>query len=99
MPRSTNSICAIETVTVNVVKIAPDLFKDKVTVDPQRWRHGLRPRKQLQSEQKIKLKYLAFPFQAQIDKTTISDEQVLAQYEKDKATYQILQTARQTHPV
>lgn len=87
-----------ETVTVNVVKIAPDLFKDKVTVDPQALATWFEAEKNAyKSEQKIKLKYLAFPYQAQLEKITISDEQVLTQYEKDKATYQIPEKRHARH--
>jgi peptidyl-prolyl cis-trans isomerase D len=87
-----------ETVTVNVVKISPDLFNDKITVDPQALATWFEAEKNAyKSEQKIKLKYLAFPYQAQIDKVTINDEQVLAQYEKDKGAYQIPEKRHARH--
>ncbi|MEK6201346.1 MAG: peptidylprolyl isomerase, partial [Desulfobulbaceae bacterium] len=87
-----------ETVTVKVVKISLDLFSDKIEIVPQELAAWFETEKNnYKTEQKIKLKYLTFPYKAQIDRMTISDEQILAQYEKDKAAYQIPEQRHARH--
>jgi peptidyl-prolyl cis-trans isomerase D len=87
-----------ETVSVKVIKISPDLFNDKIVVDPQDLAAWFEKEKNTyKTEQKIKLNYLSFPYKAQIDKVTISDEQVLAQYEKEKTAYQIPEKRHARH--
>jgi peptidyl-prolyl cis-trans isomerase D len=87
-----------ETVSVKVVKVTPDLFIDKIVVDPQDLAAWFETEKNTyKTEQKIKLNYLSFPYKAQTDKITISDEQVLAQYEKDKAAYQVPEKRQARH--
>ncbi len=79
-----------ETVMVKVAKISPDLFTDKIVVDPQKLAAWFETAKDnYKTEEKIKLRYLSFPYKAQEENITISDAQVLARYEKDKAAYQI----------
>ncbi|MBW6521641.1 MAG: SurA N-terminal domain-containing protein [Desulfoarculaceae bacterium] len=87
-----------ETVTVKVVKISPDLFNDKVTIDPQEltaWFETEQNR--YLTERKIKLKYLIFPYQAQKDSIAVNDAQILAQYENDKAAYQTPEQRQARH--
>ena len=87
-----------ETVTVKVVQISPDLFNDKIVVDPQDLAAWFETKKDnYKTEQKIKVQYLSFPYNAQQENITISDEQVLAQYEKDKAAYQIPEKRHAKH--
>ncbi len=87
-----------ETVTVKVVKISPDLFSDTIKIVPQELAAWFETEKNsYKTEQKIKLKYLTFPYKTQIDQITISDEQILAQYEKDKAAYQIPEQRHARH--
>lgn len=87
-----------ETVLVKVVKISPDLFTDKIVVDPQKLAAWFETEKDnYKTEQKIKLQYLSFPYKAQEESITISDAQVLAQYEKDKAAYQIPEKRQARH--
>ncbi len=87
-----------ETVSVKVVKVTPDLFNDKIVVDPQDLAAWFETEKNTyKTKQKIKLNYLSFPYKAQIDKVTISAEQVLAQYEKEKDTYQVPEKRQARH--
>jgi peptidyl-prolyl cis-trans isomerase D len=87
-----------ETVSVKVVKVAPDLFNDKIVVDPKDLAFWFETEKNTyKTEQKIKLNYLSFPYKAQTEKVTISDEQVLAQYEKEKAVYQVPEQRQARH--
>lgn len=87
-----------ETVSVKFVKVTPDLFIDKIVVDPQDLGAWFETEKNTyKTEKKIKLNYLEFPYKAQMDKVKISNEQVLAQYEKDKATYQIPEKRHARH--
>jgi peptidyl-prolyl cis-trans isomerase D len=87
-----------ETVLVKVVKVSPDLYSDKIVVNPQELAFWFETEKNsYKTEQKIKVKYLSFPYKAQQENITISDEQVLAQYEKDKATYQIPEKRHARH--
>ncbi|MDD3815337.1 MAG: SurA N-terminal domain-containing protein [Desulfocapsaceae bacterium] len=87
-----------ETVTVKVVKISPELFSDKIVVTPQDLAAWFETKKDnYKTEQKIKVQYLSFPYNAQQKNITISDEQVRAQYEKDKAAYQIPEKRHARH--
>ncbi|MDO9043009.1 MAG: SurA N-terminal domain-containing protein [Desulfocapsaceae bacterium] len=87
-----------ETVSVKFVKISPDLFNNKIVVEPQDLAAWFETEKNTyKTEQKIKLNYLSFPYKAQTDKITISDEQVLAQYDKEKAAYQIPEKRHARH--
>lgn len=87
-----------ETVTVKVVKVSPDLFNDKIVVNPQDLAAWFETKKDnYKTEQKVKVQYLSFPYKAQQKNVTISDEQVRAQYEKDKAAYQIPEKRHARH--
>lgn len=87
-----------ETVLVKVVKVSPDLFSDTVVVDPQELAAWFETEKDnYKTEQKIKVKYLSFPYQDQKEGVTISDEQVLAQYENDKDAYHIPEKRHARH--
>ncbi|MCX5870528.1 MAG: SurA N-terminal domain-containing protein [Deltaproteobacteria bacterium] len=87
-----------ETVRVKVVKVTPALFNDQIVVNPQDLAAWFETEKNTyKTEKKIKLNYLSFPYKAQIDKVTISDEQVLAQYEKEKAAYQVPEKRHARH--
>jgi len=87
-----------ETVKVKVVKIAPDLFNDKITIDPQELAAWFATVKDsYKTERKIKLKYLAFPYKDQTDRITITDDQILAHYEKEKAAYQVPEQRQARH--
>lgn len=87
-----------ETVLVKVVKVSPDLFIDKIVVDPQELAAWFEKEKNsYKTEQMIRLKYLSFPYKAQEESVTISDAQVLARYEKDKAAYQIPEQRQARH--
>ena len=88
----------LETVKVKVVKITPDLFNDQITIDPQElaaWYETVKD--SYKTERKIKLTYLAFPYQNQSDRITITDEQILAEYEKEKAAYQVPEQRQARH--
>ncbi|MBU1986461.1 MAG: SurA N-terminal domain-containing protein, partial [Proteobacteria bacterium] len=87
-----------ETVTVKVVKISPALFNDKIVINPQDLAAWFETKKDTyKTEQKIKVQYLSFPYNAQQENITISEEQVRAQYEKDKAAYQVPEKRHARH--
>ena len=87
-----------ETVTVNVVKVSPDLFLKSIEIDAKELADWYETEKtRYKGEQKIKLKYLPFPYKSAIDAMTITDEQILARYEKDKASYQIPEKRQARH--
>lgn len=87
-----------ESVTVDVIKVSPDLFLDTVKVDEKELAEWFEAEKsRYKGEQKIKLKYLPFPYKAAMGAITISDEQVLARYEKDKAAYQVPEKRQARH--
>jgi peptidyl-prolyl cis-trans isomerase D len=87
-----------ETVRVKTAKITPDLFKDKIVMNTQdlaTWYETVKDT--YKTEKKIKLNYLSFPYKTQIDKIKISDDQILAQYDKDKVTYQVPEKRHARH--
>jgi len=87
-----------ETVTVNVIKVSPGLFLKSIEVDAKEladWYESEKTR--YKGEQKIKLKYLPFPYKSAMAAITITDEQILARYEKDKAAYQIPEKRQARH--
>jgi peptidyl-prolyl cis-trans isomerase D len=87
-----------ESVIVKMIKVSPTAFSDQIVVEPGELAAWFETEKNTyKSEQKIKVKYLSFPFKAQMAGITISDEQVLAQFEKDKAAYQTPEQRQARH--
>jgi peptidyl-prolyl cis-trans isomerase D len=87
-----------ETLTVGVIKVTPALFTDQVVIDPEKLADWFEKEKNsYKSEQKIKLKYLSFPFKAQMNSITVSDEQALAHYEKNKNAFQTPEKRQARH--
>ncbi len=89
---------AKETVTVKVVKISPELFKDQITIDPLALATWFETAKDnYMTERQIKLKYLAFPYKNQTASITVTDDQIKAEYEKNKEAYQISEQRQARH--
>ncbi len=87
-----------ETVTVKVVKISPELFKDQITIDPLALAAWFETAKDnYMTERQIKLKYLAFPYKDQTGAITVTDDQIKAEYEKNKEAYQIPEQRQARH--
>jgi len=87
-----------ETVTVNVVKVSPDLFLNTIVVDGKELADWFETEKnRYKGEQKIKLKYLPFLYKSAMTGIPISDEQILARYEKEKGTYQVPEKRQARH--
>lgn len=87
-----------ETVTVNVIRVSPDRFGDAVQVDDTELTAWFEDQKErYKGEKKVKLKYLFFPYQSAMENISVSDEQILARYEKDKATHQIPERRQARH--
>ena len=87
-----------ETVTVKVVKISPELFKDQITIDPLALATWFETAKDnYMTERQIKLKYLAFPYKNQTASITVTDDQIKAEYEKNKEAYQIPEQRQARH--
>ena len=87
-----------ETVTINVVKVSPDLFLNTIVVDGKELADWFETEKnRYKGEQKIKVKYLPFLYKSAMAGIPISDEQILARYEKEKSTYQIPEKRQARH--
>ncbi len=87
-----------ESVVVKVIAIKPGAFNEQIVVEPEALAAWFATKKEnYKGEQKIKLKYLSFPFKSQMAGITISDEQVQAQFEKDKADYQTPEQRQARH--
>lgn len=88
----------MEQVTVEIVKVSPEHFSNTVKIEDDKlvaWFDKEKDR--YKSEQKIKLSYLSFPYLVQKEGLVISDEQVLAQYEKDMANWQVPEQRHARH--
>jgi len=87
-----------ETVTINVVKVSPDLFLNTIVVDGKELADWFETEKnRYKGEQKIKVKYLPFLYKSAMAGIPISEEQTLARYEKEKSTYQIPEKRQARH--
>lgn len=87
-----------ESVTVDVIKVSPDLFRDSIKVDDKELADWFAAEKnRYTGEQEIKLKYLSFSYQSALSAIAVSDEQILARYEKDKSAYQIPEKRQARH--
>ncbi|KAF0189733.1 MAG: peptidyl-prolyl cis-trans isomerase [Desulfobulbaceae bacterium] len=87
-----------ETVTVNVVKVSPALFLNTIVVDGKELADWFETEKnRYKGEQKIKLKYLPFHYKSAMAGIPVSDEQILARYEKEKGTYQVPEKRQARH--
>ena len=87
-----------ETVTINVVKVSPDLFLNTIVVDGKELADWFESEKnRYKGEQKIKVKYLPFLNKSAMAGIPISDERILARYEKEKSTYQIPEKRQARH--
>ncbi len=87
-----------ETVTVNVVKVSPDPFLNTLVVDDKELADWFETEKnRYRGEQRIKLKYLPFLYKSAMAAIPIGDEQILARYEKEKASYQIPEKRQARH--
>jgi len=87
-----------ESVTVQVIKVSPDLFLKSVEVDAKELADWYETEKtRYKGEQKIKLKYLPFPYKSAMDTITVTDDQILARYEKGKSAYQIPEKRQARH--
>lgn len=87
-----------EKIAVNFVKISPDKFVDKVTIDDKAMEAWFATVKDnYQTEPQIKMKYLTFSYGAVARKVTVDEAKIEEYYQKNLDKYQVPEQRHARH--